>query len=381
MSRAIRVLHVDDDDALLGLTKTMLEREGEEITVESAGSGTDALTCLRKNGRVDCIVCDYEMPEMDGLDLLESVRQSRPDLPFVLFTGKGSEEIASRALSAGATEYLQKGAGTDQYAVLANRIENAVAKRRAEREREQARNRYQALIEHSSDLITILDENGVFRYTSPATENVLGYEPEALIGEPSFEMVHPDDRATVTDAFARMTEDPSVTPSVSYRLRHGNGEWRHLESKGTNRLDDPAIEGYVINTRDVTDRVEAERQLGREQELFDAALDALPHVFYVANLDGSGWRWNRRLEEASGYSSAELQDIDIGEIFAQADVPKVESVIDRVLDGETVTYEARMQKKSGELNLRRISASLLTDDDGEPIGICGIGVSIDEDDG
>ncbi|MFC4407537.1 PAS domain-containing response regulator [Haloarchaeobius iranensis] len=380
MSRTIRVLHVDDDDSLLGLTKTMLEREGEDITVESASSGRDGLRCLRENGRVDCIVCDYEMPGMDGLDLLESVRQRRPDLPFILFTGRGSEEIASRALSAGATEYLQKGGGSDQYTVLANRIGNAVAKRRAEREREQARNRYQALIEHSSDLITILDDDGVFQYTSPATEQVLGYEPETLIGEPSFEMVHPDDLAAVMDAFSRMREDPSATPSISYRLRHANGEWRHIESRGANRLDDPAIEGYVINTRDVTDRVEAEQQLSEEQELFDAALDALPHVFYVAKLDGSGWRWNSRLEEVSGYSNAELRDIDIEDIFAAEDIPKIESVIDRVRDGETATYEARIKKKSGEFERRRISASLLTDDDGGPIGICGIGVSLDEDD-
>lgn len=279
MPGTIRVLHVDDDEALLDLTSTMLEREGEAITVESADSGSHALECLRENGRIDCIVSDYEMPEMDGLDLLETVREGDPDLPFVLFTGRGSEEIASRALSAGATEYLQKGGGTDQYAVLANRIENAVAKRRAEREREQARNRYEALIEHSSDLITILDENGVFEYTSPATEDVLGYEPAELVGRDSFEMVHPDDRGAVVDAFETMTADPDATPSVSYRLRHGNGEWRHLESKGTNRLDDPAIQGFVINTRDVTNRVEAERRLSEEQELFDAALDAIPHVF------------------------------------------------------------------------------------------------------
>ncbi|WP_256301517.1 PAS domain-containing response regulator [Haloarchaeobius salinus] len=380
MSGTIRVLHVDDDDALLELTKTMLEREGEDITVESAHSGSQALSCLRENGRVDCIVSDYEMPDRDGLELLETVRESHPDLPFVLFTGKGSEAIASRALSAGATEYLQKGAGTDQYAVLANRIENAVAKRRAERERTHSQNRFQALIEHSSDLVAILDEDGVFEYASPATRDILGFDPEVLIGEPSFDFVHPDDQADVADAFDRMIEDPDATPSVSYRLQHDDGEWRHMESRGTNRLDDPAIEGFVVNTRDVTQRVEAEQRLSEEQELFDAALDALPHVFYVANLDGSGWRWNRKLEDVSGYSAAELRDIEIEEIFAAEDVEKVESVIEQVLDGETVTYEARMHTKTGEFDLRRISASLLTDDDGEPIGICGIGVGIDEDD-
>ncbi|MFB6175738.1 MAG: response regulator, partial [Halobaculum sp.] len=74
---------------------------------------------------------DYEMPGEDGLELLASVRETHPDLPFVLFTGEGSESVASDAISAGVTDYLQKGSGTEQYTILANRISNAVSRRRA----------------------------------------------------------------------------------------------------------------------------------------------------------------------------------------------------------------------------------------------------------
>jgi len=85
---------------------------------------------------IDCVVSDYDMPGTDGLEFLEEVRGAYPDLPFILFTGKGSEEIASEAISAGVTDYLQKGSGTDQYTVLANRVENATEKHHAEREME-----------------------------------------------------------------------------------------------------------------------------------------------------------------------------------------------------------------------------------------------------
>ena len=126
----IRVLVVDDDPDLADLTATYLRRTHEEIGVATETDPSDALDCL--DDRVDCIVSDYEMPGMDGLDFLEAVRAVDPTLPFILFTGRGSEEIASEAIAAGVTDYLQKGTGTDQYDVLANRIENAVERERAE---------------------------------------------------------------------------------------------------------------------------------------------------------------------------------------------------------------------------------------------------------
>ena len=128
----IRVLHVDDDRSLCGLTKQLLEREDGRMSVETATSVSDGLDIL-SSGSIDCIVSDYEMPEQDGIEFLQRVREEYPDLPFVLFTGKGSEEIASEAISAGVTDYLQKGGDTSQYAVLANRIGNSVDQSRSKR--------------------------------------------------------------------------------------------------------------------------------------------------------------------------------------------------------------------------------------------------------
>jgi DNA-binding NtrC family response regulator len=82
---------------------------------------------------LDCVVSDYDMHGLTGLELLEAVRAVDPDVPFILFTGKGSETIASRAISEGATDYLQMTSGTDQYTMLADRIENAVETYRSRR--------------------------------------------------------------------------------------------------------------------------------------------------------------------------------------------------------------------------------------------------------
>ncbi|WP_241431233.1 bacterio-opsin activator domain-containing protein [Halococcus thailandensis] len=134
----VRVLFVDDEHHIVELAATALERAGEGFVVHTETSGAAALSHL-DDAHVDCVVSDYRMPGMDGLALLERVREEHPDLPFVLSTGKGSEDVASEAITAGVTDYLQKGGGLDQYTVLANRIENAVAQRRAERRLESQR--------------------------------------------------------------------------------------------------------------------------------------------------------------------------------------------------------------------------------------------------
>ena len=128
----ITVLCVDDDPDVVDLTATFLERQDEDFAVGTATSASEGLDRLA-DGRVDCVVSDYDMPERNGIEFLEAVREAHGDLPFVLFTGKGSETVASEAISVGATDYLQKGTGTEQYELLANRIRNAVERYRADR--------------------------------------------------------------------------------------------------------------------------------------------------------------------------------------------------------------------------------------------------------
>jgi len=125
MTDAVRILHVEDDPDFADLTATVLERDQDAFTVATASSVDEALGILAA-ASFDCVVADYDMPGATGLDLLERVRADHGDLPFILFTGKGSEEVASEAITAGATDYLQKQPGTEQYDLLANRIHNAV---------------------------------------------------------------------------------------------------------------------------------------------------------------------------------------------------------------------------------------------------------------
>lgn len=130
-TESIRVLHVDDDPMVLDLTAELLGREDDRLRVVAKTSASDGLEALKYDS-FECVVSDYELPGENGIEFLETIRETHPDIPFILFTSKGSEEVASDAISAGVSDYLQKGMGTERFSLLANRITNLVAQYRAE---------------------------------------------------------------------------------------------------------------------------------------------------------------------------------------------------------------------------------------------------------
>jgi diguanylate cyclase (GGDEF)-like protein/PAS domain S-box-containing protein len=135
--------------------------------------------------------------------------------------------------------------------------------------------RFAALVEHGSDLISIADREGRLIYTSPAYASVFGVNPADRIGQRMQDHIHPDDRAAVAAVGLALAADPGGSATVQLRYAHANGSWPWVEATITNRLADPAVGGFVINTRDVTDRVQATERLAH-QATHDA-LTGLPN--------------------------------------------------------------------------------------------------------
>jgi PAS domain S-box-containing protein len=124
---------------------------------------------------------------------------------------------------------------------------------------------FRALIENASDLVTIIDREGTFRYQSPSIEKVLGYRQDELIGKSCFDLTHPSNVAEMREVLERLQEPGSAMSAVQFAIRHKNGRWRILEGVVKNAVDNPAVDGIVITSRDVTERRRDELEL-REKE-------------------------------------------------------------------------------------------------------------------
>jgi PAS domain S-box-containing protein len=276
MATPLRVLAVDDDPDFCATLSDSLQREGDQFTVVTATRASDALDRL-DDGAFDCVVSDYEMPGMDGLDFLEAVRDRDERLPFILLTGSGSESLASRALSRGVTDYLPKSGSREQFEILANRIETAVDSYQTRELLERERERYRAFLEQSTDLIAVVDATGEFQYVSQAWNRHMGYEPAALEGRNAFDLMDDDHADAVWSEFVEAVTNPNQAHTAVFKFRHADGSWRWLEAVGNNQFHNPRIEGFVVNVRDVTGRKERERKLEQQNERLEQFASVVSH--------------------------------------------------------------------------------------------------------
>ncbi|GAA4408842.1 hypothetical protein GCM10023187_31340 [Nibrella viscosa] len=146
---------------------------------------------------------------------------------------------------------------------------------------------FRALIEHSSDVIIISDKDGIERYISPSVVRVLGYEPEELLLRSQYVLHHPDDRDRVRRTFFDFVRSESATPIIfSFRFLHKNGTWRWIEATASNQLQNPLIQGIILNFRDITERKELEAQIERTAERFHAMIANIADYIQIYDKNG-----------------------------------------------------------------------------------------------
>lgn len=220
---------------------------------------------------------------------------------------------------------------------------------------------FEALLESSSDMITVLDSEGTIRYQSPAMRDVLGYPRDTFVGETAFEYIHDADRGRVEDAFGELLEGESGdTVEVQFRFRSADDEWVWLESVAKDQLDS-VVGGYVVTSRAIDERRAKDRQLAH----FETLLELMPDTVVVTDTEGyhaeihgfEGW---------SGYEPDEILGEHVSKTTPEEDLEKGAQVVADLIrhdEKDKATYETHVETKDGDLIPFENHITLLPPDD------------------
>ena len=283
------VLYVDDEQALLDLGKIFLEQSGS-ITVETALSATEGILALKKNA-IDCIISDYQMPEMNGLAFLKLLRKENNQIPFILFTGRGREEVVIDAVNNGVDYYLQKGGDpTSQFVELEHKIKLAIERRRTDSELKESRQRMTDIIDHLPDATFAIDLDGKVIVWNRAMEEMTGVNKEQILGTGDHSYALPfygtrrpilldlvlREETETLEKYPRITrKDRKLISDIYIPLLYG-GKGAHLWFIASPLYDTHGnITGAIESIRDITDRKTTEIELRAAYEQLTASEEEL----------------------------------------------------------------------------------------------------------
>ncbi|MEI7432631.1 MAG: response regulator [Methanomicrobiales archaeon] len=257
----ISVLLVDDEPGLTRVVKLFLQRSGE-CHVDVANSAADALVMLIK-GQYDAVVSDYLMPDMDGITFLKAVRAGNATIPFIVFTGKGREEVVIEALNSGADFYLQKGGDpASQFTELQSKIKKGVEQRRAERDLYEKNHILDAILTASPHGIALVKDERI-KWVNDAFARMLQYSKQELI-EKELESLYEDREIyrRVGDQVATDLEN-KMHSELRTRFRQKSGPLIDCEINIVPLENHNKESGTMITVTNITKRLAMAREIER----------------------------------------------------------------------------------------------------------------------
>ena len=254
---------------------------------------------------------------------------------------------------------------------LAHVLATAVERARAEDAVRESEEHYRSLIENASDIVTIVGDDGILRYTSPSVQRLLGYGPSELLGRNAFELIHPEDLAAVTEALANAIEHPGMPQRASFRFQHVDGTWRVLESLGQARRDQPNAYSVVVNSRDVTERVQQEEKLQASKQRLRRVVAGAPVILFALDQDGKFTLAEGKGLQALGVRPGMLAGRSFFELLG--DVPQAVADVRRALSGESFTTTVELLGLEFEVQYSPVRGR-----DGSRSGVVGVATDITE---
>ncbi len=352
---AIRVLHVDDDLAMLEISKQILLDLDSCFEFDSACCVDEAFKKL-STGQYDIVISDYEMPQKDGLQFLKELRDGKNEIPFILFTGKGREEVVIQALNLGADYYVNKhGSPETVYSELKHLVSSAVEKSRAK-----LTNENDSLALHNvHDAIVSSDANFIITAWNKAAEELFGFSSCEVL------------QKKIDDVFQKIQVKPSQE-ELSRQLKttgQFQGEVVYQNKNGQKRYgelniisivsDNDRFLGNVAVCKDITERKKAEEALIVSEKNYRNLINGMGESAWVVDFEGNFIEVNNAAVEMLGYCREELLSLGIKGIDNYLSTEQVKNVMSRVVSGKNQIFETVHTSKDGTAIPVEISSSLI----------------------
>jgi len=375
MQERVRTLFVYDADSVVALDSDELTSAADALEVQTAHSVSEALDRLTTDA-FDCVLSTYQLPDEDGVAFLSHIRDFDTDLPFVLYTHGGSEQIASDAISTGVSEYIRNDPDTDQTETVASRLVTVASETPGDSEA-----KVRELTEATDDVLWLISADwDEVLFVNSAYSEVWGQPEAKLRDDPRafLEAVHPDDRSRAEEAVNRLRAGESV--EIELRIDSAEESHRRVSIQAEPIFDaDGNVKRIAGASREVTEQRLRQRRLGEQQQMVQSIFDAIPDVLYTFDTHSTLLRWNDQLEAETGYGADEIEEMIVTDFVPADEVEKIANSFQSIIqDRRSVTVESAFETKDGERVPFEFTGAPLEDADGSLRGVTGVGRNISD---
>jgi len=304
----LRVLFVEDSEDDTQLLVHKLQRGGFDPSFKRVDTA-EAMRAALENEAWDIVLSDNVMPQFSGIKALQILQDTGLGLPFIVVSGTIGEEAAVAMMKAGADDYIFKDNLLRFIEAVKRELREATIHHEVKLAREDlaaSEKRFRSLIENSSDVISLLDANGIIEYSSPSITKILGYIDTERAGRSIFENIHPEDLPRLKKVFSQLLKAPGSIASDVTRYRHSDGHWLWMEGSAKNLLAEPGVQAIVVNYRDITGRKQADELLVESEKKYREVVETATEIIFTTDIHGRYTYANPAALKACGYTLEEL---------------------------------------------------------------------------
>lgn len=376
----ISVLYVDDEPALLDIGKAFLEQKAG-IQVDTKKTATDALRELQKRS-YDVIISDYMMPGVNGLAFLKTLKENGDTTPFIIFTGRGREEIAIEAFESGADFYIQKGGDPkSQFAELESKVRKAFNLRRSEKEIVESEKMFRALVENALDGILITDFSGNILFCNHTAAKIIGVPDAGLLAglRNVMEFIASESKEAVLRDFSQVAHGID-SYLVNYQLITDNRQTIWVECIGK-KIEFQGKPAMIVSMRDITERKKGEEALRESEEKYRLIAENTADLICIHDMSFMPQYISPSVFMMKGFTVEEALAQTAEETWTPESFAMLHELFQRELaldasgnaqPDRTVYFETEEFCRDGSIILVENSARWIRDSNGKAIGILGI---------